>query len=195
MCIREGLHVVVEKPWRRMPDTSEVAAEAGRLGRVVAIDFEYCLLEAVRGWSTKYGCGAGLTFGGEFTVPGPNRLGLGALENLGSHLIAVKEFAAPAATLGALRCAYGERPMRRVWLEIGRGQQDVIDFTATSEPILQRFIRMVEDAIGGAPCSLDLAFAERIAAQIAHVGVDVGARVGADTSGRGSPAKSKLGRM
>lgn len=50
-----GLHVVVEKPWLCSgPVTRSLAERARGAKRVVAIHYEYCLLDEVQKWRTQF---------------------------------------------------------------------------------------------------------------------------------------------
>jgi hypothetical protein len=161
--VQEGVRVVAEKPWPYPPaglgGTPLARAEESPS---VVVCFEYVLLDAVQEWRTSWHGGAGLTFHGAFTVAAPDRLGIPALWNLGSHLVAIREWAVPQASLGTLKAAYDSEPERRVWLEDDAGDQVAeIDFRGSNEPILQRFVAGA--AAGRAPVvELDLTFAERV---------------------------------
>jgi predicted dehydrogenase len=62
-----GLHVVVEKPWQgSQRETASLTARAKSLHRLIAVHFEYCLLEEVGRWRRDFHPGAGLRFGGHF---------------------------------------------------------------------------------------------------------------------------------
>ncbi len=159
-----GLHVIAEKPWRYPEETETLARMARSAGLVVGVDFEYCLLDGVQRWAAEQEKGAGLRFGGEFTVTAGNRLGISAADNLGSHLLAIRELAAPAAEIGDITCGYERSPARRVWLDGPGGRIAEIDFADNTEPIMQRFVAGFEDAVDGGTFALDLAFAQRVAA-------------------------------
>ncbi|WP_418275969.1 hypothetical protein ACNHYB_14075 [Isoptericola jiangsuensis] len=124
--------------------------------------FEYVLLEAVQRWRESWNGGDGLVFHGTFSVDSSDRLGIAGHWNMGSHLVAIREWAVPRASLGTLRAGYDATPERRVWIEDEAGVTvGEIDFLSTSEPILQRF---VSGAVAArAPVrDLDLEFAERV---------------------------------
>jgi len=168
--LTSGLHVVVEKPWMCTPgETAALATLAQQSGRVVGVDYEYCLLDGVARWREHHGPGAGLRFGGTFDVAVADHLGLAPLWNLGSHLLAIKEYAVPAATVGEIRCGYGRPPERLAW--VADGARDVVDFGDHGEPIIQRFVSLFEEAVGAggqgeAAFPLDLAFAGRVGAAV-----------------------------
>lgn len=162
-----GLHVIAEKPWSYSREESDVVLAARVAGgRLVAIDFEYCLLDGVRLWRSKYGDTDGLVFGGRFVVQGPDRLGIAAMDNLGSHLLAIREYATPRAAIGEIRCAYLGSPERRIWLDGPGGRVAEIDFAASPEPILQRFVAAVEQARDAGEVAFDIPFAQRVAASV-----------------------------
>lgn len=158
-----GMHVLAEKPWRYSTDTPHLERSAESLGLVVGVDFEYCLLDAVQSWPAAFGGGAGLSFGGRFDVPSSNRLDLPAMDQLGSHLLALREDAAPQAAIGSLHCGYERPAVRRAWLAGPGGPVAEADFTASTEPILQRVVALFESAAAGAHFRFDLSFAERVA--------------------------------
>lgn len=137
-----GLHVVAEKPWLcPAAETQELAAEASRRRLRVGIHFEYCLLKGVEAWRERHRGARGLKFGGRFTVSRSGPQGVPALENLGSHLAAIRRYAAPGAEMTELMCAYETRDERRVWID-----DEWIDFLGNREPIIQRFIERFETA-------------------------------------------------
>jgi hypothetical protein len=155
-----GLHVVVEKPWNYGPDaTHAVSTLAAARGLTVAVDFEYCLLDGVRRWRDEAFADDALTFGGRFVVPGDDRLGISALDNLGGHLVAIRQYAAPQAAIATVDCAYGGDPAREVWLDRAGTRVATLDFLRSDEPILQRVAAAFEHAWSGAPCALDLELA------------------------------------
>jgi predicted dehydrogenase len=159
-----GLHVVVEKPWYGSQSVTEsLAKRAKSLRRIIAIHFEYCLLEEVEQWRRVMDSGAGARFGGRFFLNRPDHMGIAALDSLGSHLLAIRAYAVPQAAVQELRCGY-ERPDERcVWLEKDGGRVASINLLETKERIIQRFIGKLEDALEGADFPFDLQFALRVA--------------------------------
>lgn len=172
--IEAGLHLMAEKPWRYANQTPVLRRLAEARGVLVGVDFEYCLLLGVDRWRDSLSGGDGLRFGGTFTVPGPDRLGIPAIDNLGSHLLAIREFAVPRSKLGNLECGYGRTPVRVVWVEDDDRRAAEVDFTAGGEPVLQRVLHGFESATRDGDFPLDLAFAERVATAIAEVDVGPG---------------------
>lgn len=160
--LQAGLHLVVEKPWRYPEHTPALRLLAAERGLVVGVDFEFCLLEGVQRWAAGLGGGAGLRFGGVFDVATPDHLGVPAIDNLGSHLLAIREVAAPAAELGAIRCGYERPAARAVWLDRGGKTLERLDFAQSREPILQRLVQTFEAASEQGSFPLDLALAERV---------------------------------
>jgi hypothetical protein len=159
-----GLHVVVEKPWQGSPRvTSALVARAKSLRRLVAIHFEYCLLEEVERWRRDFHPGTGLRFGGHFLLSRPDHTGMSAMDNLGSHLLAIRAYAVPQSSVQEIRCGYEQPDERCVWLEKRNTRAAFIDLLANKEPIIQRFIAKVEASLEGAEFSLDLEFAMRVA--------------------------------
>lgn len=159
-----SLHAIVEKPWYGLPEeTRRLQSMADARNRVLAVHFEYLMLDEVVQWRRDYHPAAGLNFGGRFLLSRPDQTGTPALENLGSHLLAIREFAAPSAELTTLECAYQRPDERIVWLENSAQPRSFIDLLNHKQPIIQRFIQKVEAALDGAASPCDLNFALRVA--------------------------------
>ncbi|HVH73124.1 MAG TPA: hypothetical protein VNB49_18720, partial [Candidatus Dormibacteraeota bacterium] len=110
--------------------------------------------------------GAGLQFGGHFFLCRPDHLGIPAVENLGCHLLAIREFAVPRASVSEMQCAYERLDERLVWLIEGGQRVAVIDLLKGSEHIIQGFMKKVEAALAGAAFPFDLNFGLRVANQV-----------------------------
>jgi len=159
-----GLHVVVEKPWQGSQRvTSSLVARAKSLHRLLAVHFEYCLLEEVDRWRRDFHPGTGLRFGGHFFLSRPDHTGMPAMDNLGSHLLAIRAYAAPQPALQEIRCGYEQPDERCVWLEKRNTRVAFLDLLANKEPIIQRFIGKVEDSLEQAEFPLGLELALRTA--------------------------------
>lgn len=166
--ISAGLHVVAEKPWFGTPaETRELQALARQAARQTAVHYEYCMLDEVEAWRRQYADESGLDFFGTFHHGRPNHLPIDALDNLGTHLVSIRNFAAPSARVAALNCARGQPDERAVWMERRGMPLSRIDLLATREPIIQRFIGRFEAALeeGGFPIDLD--FALHVAEELA----------------------------
>jgi predicted dehydrogenase len=159
-----NLHLVVEKPWYGSQSVTEsLARRAKSLRRVIAVHFEYCLLEELQRWRRELHDGTGLRFGGRFFLNRPDHMGIPALDNLGSHLLAIRGYATPQATVQEIRCGY-ERPDERcVWLEKDGSRVAFINLLETKERVIQRFIAKLEASLHGAHFPFDLEFALRVA--------------------------------
>jgi predicted dehydrogenase len=159
-----GLHVIVEKPWQSSQRvTSSLVARAKSLRRLIAVHFEYCLLGEVERWRRDFLSGTGLRFGGRFFLSRPDHTGMSAMDNLGSHLLAIRAYAVPQAAVQEIRCGYEQPDERCVWLEKRNTPAALIDLLANKEPIIQRFIAKVEASLEGAAFPLDLEFALHVA--------------------------------
>jgi hypothetical protein len=168
--ILAGLNVVVEKPWLcSRAETDSLLKLAHNRGAMVAIHYQYCLLDAVEKWRIDLRDTRDLRFGGSFTLSRPDRLGIPALDNLGSHLLAIREYAAPQAVVSEIKCGYDLPDERRVWLERGGGTIGSIDLLSSREPIIQRFLTRFEAALEGSEFPLDLRFALRVAHSVAAI--------------------------
>jgi hypothetical protein len=159
-----GLHIIAEKPWQASQRvTSSLAARAKSLHRLIAMHFEYCLLEEVERWRRDFHSGTGLRFGGRFFLSRPDHTGMSAMDNLGSHLLAIRAYAAPNSALQEVRCGYEQPDERSVWLEKGSTRVAFINLLENKERIIQRFIAKAEASLEGADFPFDLDFGSRVA--------------------------------
>ena len=157
------LHVIVEKPWvYSREETNLLQDTATRSGLKAGIHFEYCLLSEIENWRRRYEQGKGFEFGGVFNVHVGDRLGVSAMQNLGSHLVAMREYAVPQSGLSEILCGYELPDERMVWLKSGSERVASIDFLASREPIVQRFLALFEKSLFGKPFPFDFAFARRV---------------------------------
>jgi|SRR5579864_125680 len=165
--LEAGLHVIVEKPWYgSKADTERLQALARAKRRLLAMHFEYLVHPEVESLKAKLFSEAGLHFGGHFFLSRLDHLGIPAIDNLGCHLLAIREFAAPAAEISEIRCAYEQPDERLVWLERGGKRIAEIDLLKGSERIIQDFMRKVEAGLHAAAFPFDLDFALRVANQL-----------------------------
>lgn len=165
-----GLHVVVEKPWQGTPRiTASLTAKAKSMRRVIAVHFEYCLLQEVERWRRDFHQGNGFRFGGHFYLSRPDHMGIAAMDNLGSHLLAIRAYAVPQSAIQEIRCGYEQPDERFVWLERRNARAASINLLENKEPIIQRFAAKVEGALEGAEFPLDLQFALRVAEDAAEL--------------------------
>jgi len=160
-----GVHAVVEKPWLcERGDTEALAERARSRGLVVGIHYEFCLLDGVTAWRREFANAEGLEFGGRFLTSKAARRETSALDDLGSHLFSIREYAAPRTRVAEIECAYGMPDERRVWLTRSGKVHAPINFTANTEPIVQRFIGLFERAVtAGESFPFGLEFAMRVA--------------------------------
>lgn len=162
------LHVIVEKPWQASPRiTASLAASAKSLRRLIAVHFEYCLLEEVARWRRDFHQAAGLRFGGHFFLNRADHTGMSAMDNLGSHLLAIRAYAAANSSVQEIRCGYEQPDERSAWLEKRNSRVAFIDLLANKEPIIQRFVSRVEASLEGDDLPLNLEFAMRVATDTA----------------------------
>ena len=158
-----SLHVIVEKPWiYTRAETKELQDAATRAGLKVGVHFEYCLLSEIENWRRQYEQENGLEFGGTFNVHTADHLGISAMQNLGSHLMAMREYAVPHSRLSKINCSYELPDERMVWLNSDDRRVASIDFLGSKEPIVQRFVTRFENSLGGKPFSFDFDFAQRV---------------------------------
>jgi len=163
-----GLHVVAEKPWRcSQAVTKALMKQARSAGRLAAIHYEYCLLHEVESWREKFYPGAGLRFGGRYSLRRADNSGIPALENLGSHLFSIRAYAIPQSRISEIQCSYEKDDERFVWLERDRQRLSTIDLFSHRQPIIQGFVRKLEAAcFRQSAFPFDLDFALRVAAQL-----------------------------
>jgi Oxidoreductase family, NAD-binding Rossmann fold len=165
--LEAGLHVIAEKPWYgSAEDTQRLQTLAQARHRLLAVHFEYLMLEEVENWRKKFYPGGGLRFGGRFFLSRADQSGIPAIDNLGCHLLAIREFAVPASEVSEIQCAYEHPDERLVWIEKAGQRISSIDLLQGSQRIIQDFIKKVEAALDGATFPFDLGFALRVANQL-----------------------------
>src|SRR5271170_590096 len=158
------LHVIVEKPWQTSQRiTASLIASAKSQRRLIAVHFEYCLLEEIERWRRDFQSGTGLRFGGRFFLSRTDHTGMSAVDNLGSHLLAIRAYAAPRSALQEIRCGYDKPDERSVWLEKGNTRVAFINLLENKERIIQRFMAKVEASLEVADFPFDLDFGLRVA--------------------------------
>ena len=165
--LEAGLHVIAEKPWYgSAADTEKLHALARARGRLIGVDFEYLVHCEVGTWKNSFCPGSALRFGGHFYHSRADHLGLPAIDNLGCHLFAIREFAVPATEITEMGCGYEQPDERLVWLEQEGRRIASINLFQGSERIIQKFMKKVEAALSGAAFPFDLDFAFRVANQL-----------------------------
>jgi hypothetical protein len=165
-----SLHMICEKPWPSSgPITESLAARARDLRRLVAVHYEYCFLAEVERWRRNFSAEARLEFGGRFFLSRPNHTGMAAMDNVGSHLVAIRNYAVPHATIKEIRCGYEQPDERSVWLERDGEKLAFIDLLEQKEQIIQKFIADFEAARDATEFAVDLRFGLRVAEEIARL--------------------------
>lgn len=165
--LEAGLHVIAEKPWYgSAPDTERLQALARARRRLIGVHFEYLMHKEVVKWRDTFNPGTGLRFGGRFFLGRVDRSGIPAIDNLGSHLMAIREFTVPDSETYEMQFAYERADERMVWLDRGGKQVASIDLFKGSEGIIQGFMKKVEAALDDAAFPFDLDFALRVANQL-----------------------------
>jgi hypothetical protein len=161
--IAAGLHVIVEKPWvYSREETALLRDAATKAGLKGGVHFEYCLLSEIENWKRQYEQQNSLEFGGTFNVHAADHLGTSAVQNLGSHLMAMREYAVPHSRLSKIYCGYELPDERTVWLDSHKQRVATIEFLGSKEPIVQRFVARFENSLDGEPFPFDFAFAQRV---------------------------------
>ncbi len=165
--LNAGLHVIAEKPWLcSRSQTIPLLDLASRKKLIFGVHYQYCLLGAVEAWRREFNSGAGLEFSGCFAVSRPNRLGIDAIDNLGSHLMAIWNYAVPEARVSELVCGYEMPEARKVCLKKRGVCLTSVDFSENPEPIIQSFVERVDRAVTGATFPFGIDFALRVAESI-----------------------------
>ncbi len=165
--LEAGLHIVVEKPWfGSEEDTQRLQALALSRRRVLAVHFEYLVLEEVETWRKNFHPGKGLHLGGRFFLSRSDRTGLAAIDNLGCHLLSIREYAVPSSDISEIHCGYDRPNERIVWIERAGQRLSSIDLFRHGQPIIQRFMKKVEAALDGAAFPFDLNFALRVTTEL-----------------------------
>ncbi len=118
-------------------------------------------------WRTNFVSDTGIRFGGRFFLNRVNRTGVPAIDNLGSHLAAIRAFAVPKSELGEIHCGYEQADERCAWLERKSQRFAFIDLLARQEPVIQRFIDKFERAVDIGSFPLDLNHALRVREDLA----------------------------
>ncbi len=165
--IDAGLHVIAEKPWYGSNEhTQRLQSLARANGRIIAVHFEYLFLDQVEQWRAEFHPGAGCRFGGRFLLGRSDRSGIPAIDNLGCHLLAIREYAVPSSTISEIRCGYELPDERLVWIDKRNQRIASIDLLTHGQAIIQRFMQKMEAALGGAAFPFDLEFALRVAREL-----------------------------
>jgi hypothetical protein len=107
-----------------------------------------------------------LQLGGRFFLSRADQTGISPLDNLGCHMLAIREYAVPSSEISEIRCGYELPDERLIWIERGGRRLSSIDLLVHGQPIIQRFIKKVEAALDGAAFPFDLDFALRVANQL-----------------------------
>jgi len=162
-----GLDVIAECPWLCPPTITESLQVLEQTQqRFVSLHYEYCMLDELQSWQRRFAGGAACTFHGVFSISRPGRYGSVAALQLGSHLLAMRRFAVPDATIGRLDCRYESADRRSVSLEKEGVELASIDFTLNQQPLIQRYIHAFELARTQRLSLFGLDFAARIAAEV-----------------------------
>jgi GFO/IDH/MocA oxidoreductase family protein len=165
--LEADLHVIAEKPWYGSNEDTRRLQDFGReKHRLLAVHFEYLVLDEVETWRKTFYPGTGLRLGGRFFLSRSDRNGIPPIDNLGCHLFAIREYAVPASTLSEIECDYERADERLVWIERDGQRVSSMDLFSHGQPIIQRFMKKVEAALGGAAFPFDLNFALRVANQL-----------------------------
>jgi len=165
--LEAGLHVLVEKPWYGSSEvTRQLQVLAHSKKRLLAVHFEYLVLDEVEKWKRDFHPGKGMQLGGRFFLSRADQTGIPAIDNLGCHLLAIREYAVPSSEVSEIHCGYELPDERLVWIERGGQRLSSIDLFTHGQPIIQRFIKKVEAALDGAAFPFDLDFALRVANQL-----------------------------
>lgn len=161
-----GFDVILEKPWLLSEDQEgRLALAQVKAEKFISVNYQYCFLSILSRISDISCRGDGGVFKGSFRTPTTDRFGVGAMENLGSHFVAVylKHFS--SARLERIEAAYDSVVIsRQIELSLPVfGARFIIDFLQKSEDILSKYIQDVEACLVNRTCpSIDLDMAVRV---------------------------------
>lgn len=163
-----GFHVIVEKPWLAAEDMTKVLIEKSRANSLATgVPYIYCFLDRLVSYARYRPQAWGME--GVFKVAVKNRLNLGALENLGSHILAIRRYVCPDAELLSLEVEYDAENTRCVKLHYDKSV-DYIDFSNNKEPIVQRFVASFLNGVDhGDAFMFDLDFASKVSADMEKI--------------------------
>ncbi len=166
-CLDAGCHTVIEKPWIYSSDVTEhLKIVAKRLNLKVGVNYQYLFLnEIVEAFETNFSRVANTaTVELIFTTSKPKRRDISPFYNLGSHLFAIKKRAFDGLGISAMNFCCGKSDQRAIRIVDQYGACiRHIDFTQSSEPLLQRFINEFIRCIHAKePFISDLAFAYEV---------------------------------
>jgi hypothetical protein len=168
--IESGLHVITEKPWYGSDEDTQRLQELARARkRVIGVDYEYCVLDEVEKWKGEFYPGGELRLGGRFFLSRSDQTGVPAIDNLGSHLLAIREWAVPSSEVSRIQCGYELPDERLVWIERAGQKIASVDLLHHGQLIVQRFMKKMEAALDGAPFPFDLGFAMRVAHELGAI--------------------------
>lgn len=141
------LHVIAEKPWLVDNHTTQKLKNiAESFGLKFCVNYEYCYLTEVERYRNQFKGNNEITFHGVFHIERSNPK-IEAIYNLGSHLIAIKTYAFPLAKTGVIDCKYNSINSRRMSLCAHDREIAIIDFSDSTEPIIQKLILGFEGAV------------------------------------------------
>lgn len=166
-CFDAGCHTVIEKPWIYSSDVTEhLKAVAKRQDLKVGVNYQYLFLtEIVEAFETKLSSLAtAATVELIFTTSKPERREISPFYNLGSHLFAIKKWAFDEIGISAMNFCCDQPDQRAIRIVDQSGACiRHIDFTQSSEPLLQRFMNEFIRCIHAKePFISDLAFAYEV---------------------------------
>jgi predicted dehydrogenase len=162
-----GLDVVAECPWLwPLRDSESLIVLQEKQRRVLGVHYEYCLLEQLQEWRKEFQDGEGCTFHGAFELSRAARHSLRAELQLGSHLLAIRRYAVPAAAVGQVRCSYQTTDRRVVWLTREDSELSRVTFENNRQPLIQRYIETFEKERIRRNLTFGLDFAGRVATDV-----------------------------
>ena len=169
LAIEAGKHIVVEKPWSvSAEETKRLSYLAKEKGLITGVSYIYCFLNGVVEKAEKLSKARKVE--GCFSVRTKNRLLLSSLDNLGSHIVAIRNYICPEAELHNLKTAYGVINERSVTLYYSGNIVENIDFTITQEPVVQRFTAAFLNQVkNGAAFEFDFNFASMVMEEIKKI--------------------------
>jgi hypothetical protein len=140
-------HIVVEKPWLLSSDEIYYLSDLARAsGKRIGVHYQYCYLNKLPLISRVVRDLKDVSFQGEFCISRFNRLKVPAINNLGVHLLAIKNVHFPYSHIKKIHSKYKTEDLRNVSIS-HPDYFSKINFLKNDEPLIERFIFDFENSI------------------------------------------------
>jgi hypothetical protein len=140
-------HIVVEKPWLLSADEIYYLSGLARdSGKRIGVHYQYCYLNKLPLIAKVVRNLKGVSFQGEFCISRFNRLKIPAINNLGVHLLAIKNVHFPNSHIKKIHSKYEAEDLRNVSIS-HPNYFSKINFLKNDEHLIERFISDFENSI------------------------------------------------